>query len=70
MEDKKTIFVDVILFTDKNKVSSKVDVTENKISWINNAPPKFIMYNGKLWRNTGMGLSAYFYHEEESFVKI
>lgn len=65
------IAIHTIIFTDKNGKSTKYAPNrEGRIPWINGIPAKFISWNGKLWRHTGMGTTAYFYHEEESFVKI
>jgi hypothetical protein len=64
------MFIDRVLFTDRDNVSTKVEFEENQIPWLERSPPSFIFYNGKLWRFTGMGINSYFYHEEKSFVKI
>jgi hypothetical protein len=70
MQDKKNISVDAIIFTDRYKVSSKVNFAENQIPWIDGRPPEFIKYDCKLWKCKDFSLSAYFYHEVESFVNI
>ncbi len=63
------IAIHTIIFTDKDGNSTRYAPNrEGRIPWINGVPAKIILWNNKLWRFEGMGLSAYFYHEEESFI--
>ncbi len=62
--------IDTVVFTDRYKTSFKVLFAENQIPWINRKPPEFITYDCKLWQFKGFSLSAYFYHEVESFVNV
>lgn len=67
--DERKPYVDRVIFTDRYSVSTKRDFN-NQIPFINGTPPKFISWDCKLWEFKGMGLTAYFYHEVESFVPI
>lgn len=66
--------VTTILFTDRYKVSEKRNFVSDQIPWIANKygslPPQFISWDGKLWKHTGSGVTADFYHEVESFVQV
>lgn len=60
----------IILFTDRYGVSDRRSFEDNQIPWIDGRPPKFIAWDCKLWQYHGMGVSAYFYREVESFIMV
>lgn len=54
-----------VLFTDasNNTIRTVVNLPSVK-GWV----PQFLSFRGKLYKNTGGGLTAYFYHEVTSFA--
>jgi hypothetical protein len=54
-----------VLFTDasKNTIRTVVNLPTTK-GWV----PQFVTFRGKLYQNTGGGITAYFYHEVTSFA--
>jgi hypothetical protein len=54
-----------ILFTNAQKETFEY---KTYIPWIKNRPPKFILWDDRLWEYKGMGMTSVFYHEVESFT--
>ena len=63
--------INTIRFTALNGGSEKVSL-ETPIEWIDNAPPKFLIHRGRLWKYKGIGGGTwmYFYHEEKSVSTV
>jgi|LakMenEpi03Aug12_release.lakeMendotaPanAssembly.Ray.scaffolds.fasta_scaffold1428627_2 hypothetical protein len=62
--------VDKVVFTDRYKISNRVAFSAGQVKFIQNLPPRFISYDCKLWELSGIGVSAYFYTEVESFANV
>ena len=62
--------VDKVVFTDRYKTCNRVAFSAGQVKFIGNLPPRFISYDCKLWELSGIGASAYFYTEVESFANV
>lgn len=62
-------YVEKILFTDRYGVT-ETRFFRDQIPYNDSLPPKFLCWDCKLWEFKGMGVTACFYHEVESFVQL
>ena len=63
MQTKKILFTNADKSVIRTQVELPLEGPWSKGGWV----PEFLVYDGKLYQQKGMGMTAWFYHEVRSF---